>query len=368
MAETLLEATALTKDYRVGNHVVHALRGVDLSVERGECMAVVGESGSGKTTLGNLVLGIERPSTGTIRFQGRELPAKRGRLLRRCLQVVQQNPMSTLNPKRTIFNSVSLPLAVHRLVPRKEIRDRTAELLRIVGLSPDYMDRYPVALSGGQRQRVALARALAAEPDCIVLDEPTSSLDVSVQARVLELLVDLQQGLTGDIQGLGRAALRVAAPNDLGHLVGDGEHRIEGRHRVLEDHGDLAAAQFAPLTIRKAEQILSVVADLARDLHVAPVEQAKHGAQKDRFATARLADQSDPFAVAHVHFDAVEDVAHPFEEVEFEVQVLDLQEGRGGHISTSNISRRPSPSKLKPSTAIKMARPEKTGSHHKLGR
>jgi peptide/nickel transport system ATP-binding protein/oligopeptide transport system ATP-binding protein len=198
MAETLLEATALTKDYRVGNHVVHALRGVDLSVERGECMAVVGESGSGKTTLGNLVLGIEPPSTGTIRFQGRELPAKRGRHLRRRLQVVQQNPMSTLNPKRTIFNSVSLPLAVHRLVPRKEIRDRTAELLRIVGLSPDYMDRYPVALSGGQRQRVALARALAAEPDCIVLDEPTSSLDVSVQARVLELLVDLQQrfGLT----------------------------------------------------------------------------------------------------------------------------------------------------------------------------
>ena len=198
MAETLLEATALTKDYRVGNHVVQALRGVDLSVERGECMAVVGESGSGKTTLGNLVLGIEPPSTGTIRFQGRELPAKRGRRLRRCLQVVQQNPMSTLNPKRTIFNSVSLPLEVHKLVPRKEIRGRTAELLRIVGLSPDYMDRYPVALSGGQRQRVALARALAAEPDCIVLDEPTSSLDVSVQARVLELLVDLQQrfGLT----------------------------------------------------------------------------------------------------------------------------------------------------------------------------
>ena len=156
-------------------------------------MTVVGESGSGKTTLGNLLLGIEPPSAGAIRFQDREMPAKRGRRLRRCLQVVQQNPMSTLNPKRTIFKSVSLPLAVHKLVPRKEIRERTAELLSIVGLSPDYLDRYPGALSGGQRQRVALARALAAEPDCIILDEPTSSLDVSVQARVLELLVDLQQ-------------------------------------------------------------------------------------------------------------------------------------------------------------------------------
>jgi oligopeptide transport system ATP-binding protein len=193
MAETLLQATALTKDYRVGNHVVHALRGVDLAVERGECMAVVGESGSGKTTLGNLVLGIEQPSGGLIRFQGREMPARRGRRLRRCMQVVQQNPMSTLNPKRTIHQSVALPLAVHELAPRREIRDRVAELLRLVGLSPDYMDRYPGALSGGQRQRVALARALAAEPDCVVLDEPTSSLDVSVQARVLELLVDLQR-------------------------------------------------------------------------------------------------------------------------------------------------------------------------------
>ncbi|MDP6786786.1 MAG: ATP-binding cassette domain-containing protein [Rhodospirillales bacterium] len=217
MAETLLEAMALTKVYRVGNHMVHALRGVDLTIERGECMAVVGESGSGKTTLGNLLLGIEPPSAGVIRFQDREMPAKRGRELRRCLQVVQQNPMSTLNPKRTIYKSVSLPLAVHNLVPRGEIRERAAELLRIVGLSPDYLDRYPGALSGGQRQRVALARALAAEPDCIVLDEPTSSLDVSVQARVLELLVELQQRfsltylfITHDLSVVRNISTRVA--------------------------------------------------------------------------------------------------------------------------------------------------------------
>ncbi len=193
MAEPLLQVQGLTKIYRVGEQDVHALRGVDLTVERGECLAVVGESGSGKTTLGSLVLGVERPSGGTIMVDGEEVPPKRDRDLRRRLQVVQQNPMSALNPKRTIAASVGLPLEVHNLVPRGQRRARVAELLEVVGLSPDYMDRSPVALSGGQKQRVALARALAAEPDGIVLDEPTSSLDVSVQARVLELLVDLQR-------------------------------------------------------------------------------------------------------------------------------------------------------------------------------
>ena len=193
MGEALIEIAGITKVFGVGNRVVNALRGVDLVVEAGECMAVVGESGSGKTTLGNLILGIDRPSGGTIRYKGEILPMVRTRRLRRRIQLVQQNPMSALNPKRTILASVALPLAVHGLLPRNKRRARVAELLEVVGMSPDYMDRNPSALSGGQRQRVALARALAAEPDCIVLDEPTSSLDVSVQARVLELLVGLQK-------------------------------------------------------------------------------------------------------------------------------------------------------------------------------
>ena len=195
MSEALLAIKGLSKAYHVRDTEVLALRDVNLTVYRGECLAVVGESGSGKTTLGKLVLGIEAPSAGQMLFAGQPLPPKRDRALCRRLQFVQQNPMSALNPKRTIFNSVSLPLAVHGIGAASERRERVAALLELVGMSADYMDRYPGTLSGGQRQRVALARALAAEPDCIVLDEPTSSLDVSVQARVLELLTGLQSRL-----------------------------------------------------------------------------------------------------------------------------------------------------------------------------
>jgi peptide/nickel transport system ATP-binding protein len=159
----------------------------------------VGESGSGKTTLGNLVLGIYPPSFGEIRFEGSALPAKRTLTLRRRIQLVQQNPLSALNGKRTIGASLALPLDVHGFVRnRAERRSRVATLLEEVGLDPQYAERSPAALSGGQRQRVAIARALACEPDLLVLDEPTSALDVLVQARVLRLLSELQtrRGLT----------------------------------------------------------------------------------------------------------------------------------------------------------------------------
>ena len=136
MSASLLECQALAKEYRVGAARVPALRGVDLSLERGEILAIVGESGSGKTTLGSLVLGIERPDSGEIRLDGAPLPSKRPRVLRRRLQLVPQNPLSALNPKHTIFQSVALPLAVHGLVPRSERAGRVAELLAAVGLSP----------------------------------------------------------------------------------------------------------------------------------------------------------------------------------------------------------------------------------------
>ena len=193
MNAPLLEVRGLAKEYRVGETRIQALRGVDLAIQHGEILAIVGESGSGKTTLGNLVLGIETPTAGTIELEGAAMPADRPRALRRRLQLVPQNPLSALNPKRTIFQSVALPLAVHGLVARPHRRARVAELLETVGLPADYMDRHPRVLSGGQRQRVALARALAAEPDAIVLDEPTSALDVSVQALILGLLEQLQQ-------------------------------------------------------------------------------------------------------------------------------------------------------------------------------
>ena len=189
----LIEVEGLSKRYAVGGSTVTALDGVTLAVAAEETLAVVGESGSGKTTLGRLILAIEVPTAGTVRFRGTALAPTMPKALRRRIQVVQQNPMSALNPKRTIQASVELPVRVHRLRPPERCRERAAELLDIVGLAPEYLPRYPSALSGGQRQRVAIARALAAEPDVIVLAEPTSALDVSIQARVLSLLVELQQ-------------------------------------------------------------------------------------------------------------------------------------------------------------------------------
>jgi peptide/nickel transport system ATP-binding protein/oligopeptide transport system ATP-binding protein len=191
----LLEIRGLTKEYRVGAARVAALRGIDLAVGGNRIVAVVGESGSGKTTLGHLVLGIDAPTAGSILLDGVALPARRPRTLRRRVQLVQQNPLSALNPKRTIFQSVALPLRLHGLEPRGRRRARVVELLDLVGLPASIMDRHPQVLSGGQRQRVALARAIAGGPDLLVLDEPTSALDVSVQALVLELLAELRRRL-----------------------------------------------------------------------------------------------------------------------------------------------------------------------------
>jgi len=213
----ILVVDNLYKHYVVRDKIVKALNGLTLEIFPGETLAVVGESGSGKTTLANLVLGIESPTQGKILFQGQVLGTRRSRKLRRQIQVVQQNPMSTLNPRRTIRQSIELPLRIHRLVPERQMRDQVAQLLQTVGISPKYMDRYPSVLSGGQRQRVAIARALAAKPSLVILDEPTSALDVSVQAKVLSLLVELQAQfnltylfITHDLSVVRNIASRVA--------------------------------------------------------------------------------------------------------------------------------------------------------------
>jgi peptide/nickel transport system ATP-binding protein/oligopeptide transport system ATP-binding protein len=189
-----IEAIGVSKRYRIGARHVQALSRVSLRAAAAETLAVVGESGSGKSTLGRILLGVEAPDEGAVRVDAEPLPAPPPRPLRRRLQLVQQNPLSTLNPRRTVGQSVALPLEVHGLASGGR-RDRVRALLDLVGLPGDAIDRYPSALSGGQRQRAALARALAAEPDLIVLDEPTSALDVSVQARVLHLLIELQARL-----------------------------------------------------------------------------------------------------------------------------------------------------------------------------
>lgn len=199
MGEVILRASEVTKDYAVRRgSIVHALRGVSVSVEAGRTLGIVGESGCGKSTLARLLVGLEPVSGGTIELLGRPVePPRRGRSrIARTVQLVFQDPYSSLDPRLTVVATMEEVLKVHGLAPtRSARRARAAELLGMVALGARFLDRYPHELSGGQAQRVAIARALAVEPRLLVLDEPTSALDVSVRAEVMNLLVRLQDEL-----------------------------------------------------------------------------------------------------------------------------------------------------------------------------
>jgi peptide/nickel transport system ATP-binding protein len=178
--------------------VVQAVAGVDLEVARGEVLGLVGESGCGKSTLGRCIVGLYRPTAGEVLWEGQPLHADRDRAQRRRMQMVFQDPYSSLNPRMTVRQTLSEVLRVHRMVPRERVDERCRELMDLVGLGARSLDAHPRQFSGGQRQRVSVARALALEPELLVADEPVSALDVSVQATVLNLLDDLrtQLGLT----------------------------------------------------------------------------------------------------------------------------------------------------------------------------
>jgi len=201
----LLTASGLSVTFNVGsafgarirkeNFVLRAVDGIDLEIERGEALAVVGESGSGKSTLARALTGITPVAAGEMIFDGRKLAARRRGRDRRRIQMVFQDPYSSLNPRLTVGSMLSELLKVHKVVPRSEVESFSRELLNLVGLSEEALPAYPRQFSGGQRQRVAIARALALRPDLLIADEPVSALDVSVQATILNLLRDLRSEL-----------------------------------------------------------------------------------------------------------------------------------------------------------------------------
>lgn len=195
MTGPLLQIRNLTKHFATGAGIVHALEDVSFDIPRGSITGLVGESGSGKTTLGRALLRLVEPTSGQIRFDGTDivgLPPARMRDMRRRMQIIFQDPMSSLNPRLKVGDLIAEGLRAFGIGTRTERRDRVAALLEEVGLSADHMGRYAHAFSGGQRQRIGIARALAVEPDFIVADESVSALDVSIQAQVLNLLLDLR--------------------------------------------------------------------------------------------------------------------------------------------------------------------------------
>jgi oligopeptide/dipeptide ABC transporter ATP-binding protein len=197
-SETLVGVRDLIKHFPIegSDDVVRAVDGVTFQIFAGETLGLVGESGCGKSTVGRCLLRLIEPTAGHINFQGRDILAldkKELRQIRREMQIIFQDPYASLNPRMKIGDIVAEPLVIHNEGSKSERRDRVAQLLRRVGLDPDYMNRYAHEFSGGQRQRIGVARTLALNPKLIVADEPVSALDVSVQAQVVNLLQELQQ-------------------------------------------------------------------------------------------------------------------------------------------------------------------------------
>ena len=247
----LLEVDGLVKHFVAARSVfgtptahVKAVDGVSFTVEAGKTLALVGESGCGKSTVSRLVLRLIEPDAGPVRFEGRDLgalDANELRAFRRDAQIIFQDPYASLNPRMTVSQILTEPLALHDLVPAARRRERVEELLRLVGLEPRFARRYPHEFSGGQRQRIAIARALAVEPKLVICDEPVSALDVSIRSQILNLLARP----AGPARP--RLYLRLARP------CGREAHRRPGRgdesRRDRRDRGCRGAVRSSPASL-----------------------------------------------------------------------------------------------------------------------
>jgi ABC-type oligopeptide transport system ATPase subunit len=304
MSLPLLRVEDLSVEYRSRWRAapVRALDHVSLEISTGETLGLVGESGSGKTTLGGAVLGLVPPSAGKIIFDGKEITRaskKERHLLAKDLQVVFQDPYSSLNPSRTIGQTLAEPLIAQASTPRPERTSRVKDMLSRVGLPAEAFDRYPAQFSGGQRQRIAIARALMANPKLVICDEPSSALDLSVQAQILNLLKDLQEELglaylfiSHDLAVVRHISHRIAVINE-GHIVETGsavQVCTEPRHPYTKELLSAApvpdpAAQAARRTARRRRL-------LEQTLPAGVVPASQTGAQPELVVTERGHDDA----------------------------------------------------------------------------
>ena len=276
--ETLLEVKDLVKYFPVysrgifmkkvvGN--VHAVDHINFEVRKGETVGLVGESGCGKTTTGKLILNLEKPTSGEVKFEGIDVlktfekgSNEEKSRLRRSMQMVFQNPYASLDPRMTIYDIISEPFKIHRHIPKEEWEDRVYKLLSMVGLEPYHAERYPHEFSGGQRQRICIARAIAVGPKFIVADEPVSSLDVSIRAQILNLMMDLQKDLgisylyiSHDLSSVRQISHRVVVMY-LGEIVESAPTEKHFEHPIHPYTRALISAVPIPDPSRKMDVIL----------------------------------------------------------------------------------------------------------------
>ena len=251
--------------FRPENGLIRAVDGVTFDIAEGETLGLVGESGCGKSTTARAIVGLAHPTNGSIRLQGKSIGGLSDRAMlpyRRVVQMVFQDPFASLNPRMTVGNIIGEPMAIHRLAKGKDRKLEVLRLMELVGLNPRFLNRYPHEFSGGQRQRIGIARALAVKPKLILCDEPVSALDVSIQAQIINLMMDLQQQL-------GLSYLFIA--HDLSvvrHIATRVGVMYLGRIAELADAADLYAHPTHPYT----EALLSAV----------PVPDPKRSRQRER--------------------------------------------------------------------------------------